>query len=132
MYSMAKLRIIRWLLPLFMFLFLGSGCVYFNTFFNAKKKFNEAEEIQKKNREGQQNVGGLNRPGGGRTGGRFQQTGGGRTGGSRSGQSPSQVTPQVRLLYEDAIKKASKENIVAIIGIMMLLNCQSNISIDGW
>jgi TolA-binding protein len=99
---MAKLRIIRRLLPFIMVFFLGSGCVYFNTFFNAKKKFNEAEKTQEKNREGQQNTTGLNRSGGG-TAGRYMPGGSGR-----GQQSQSQVTPQVRLLYEDAIKKASK------------------------
>lgn len=104
---MAKFRIIRWLLFLSIFIFIGSGCVYFNTFFNAKKKFHEAEEIQKRNREGQQKTGGLNQPRGGGAGGRYQ-TGGRNTGGDRGTQSQSSVSPQVRLLYEDAIKKASK------------------------
>jgi len=107
MYSMAKVRIIRWLVTLVIAVFIGSGCVYYNTFFNARKKFNEAEDIQKKNRLGQQNMRGINRPGGGRTGGRARS---GRQTAGRAGSSSSQsmVTPQVRLLYEDAIKKASK------------------------
>ncbi|UCC79148.1 MAG: tetratricopeptide repeat protein [Candidatus Zixiibacteriota bacterium] len=104
---MAKPRIIRLLMVLVIAAFLGSGCVYFNTFFNAKKKFREAEETQKKNREGQQKTGALNQPRGGGAGSRYQ-TGGRNTGGNQGAQSQSSVTPQVRLLYEDAIKKASK------------------------
>ena len=103
MYSMTSFRFFKGLLFSFLIVAIGSGCVYYNTFFNAKKKFNEAEDIQKKNREGQQNVRGINQPGGGRAGSGRQT--GGRAGGSLS---QSLVTPQVKLLYEDAIKKASK------------------------
>ncbi|UCE66239.1 MAG: tetratricopeptide repeat protein [Candidatus Zixiibacteriota bacterium] len=104
---MTKFRIIRWLTVTVIAVFLGSGCVYYNTFFNAKKKFNEAEDIQKKNRKSQQNVGRQNQRGGGGAGSRYQ-TGRKDIGGNRGTQSQSLVTPQVKLLYEDAIKKASK------------------------
>jgi TolA-binding protein len=104
---MARFRILQWLLISILALVIGSGCVYYNTFFNAKKKFNEAEDIQFKNQQGQRNMRGINAPGGGRPG--SGRGAGNRQSGRTSGSSSqSLVTPQVKLLYEDAIKKASK------------------------
>ncbi len=100
---MLKSNLIRWTILLLIAFFANSGCIYFNTFFNAKKKFREAEDIQLKNKTGQQNRGG------GQRGARGGNRSGGRRGNSNiGGQGTSKVTPQVRLLYEDAIKKASK------------------------
>jgi TolA-binding protein len=104
---MVKFRICRWLLVSSLALVIGSGCVYYNTFFNAKKKFNEAEDIQFKNQQAQGNSRGVNQTRGGGPGG--ERRAGNRQSGRTSGSSSqSLVTPQVKLLYEDAIKKASK------------------------
>jgi TonB family protein len=86
-------------------LLLGAGCVYYNTFFNARKKFNEAEELRAKSQESAQD----NRGGTQQLGNRGVGEPGGQ-GALRNpgGVSRTLVTPQVRLLYEDAIKKASK------------------------
>jgi len=107
---MAKLRIVKYLFITILVLSVGSGCVYYNTFFNAKKKFNEAEDVQFKNQQAQGNVGGINPPRGGLPGGGTggRPAGNRQSGGIRGSSSQSLVTPQVKLLYEDAIKKASK------------------------
>lgn len=82
-----------------------SGCVYYNTFFLAKRKFEEAEKSQKENAE-KRNTQGQSRPGQpGRAGGRPGQPGRDDDG---SGRRVSRVSQQERMLYEDAIKKASK------------------------
>jgi len=107
---MAKFRIVKYLFIAILAVSVGSGCVYYNTFFNAKKKFNEAEDLQFKNRQAQGNSGGINPARGGLPGGGAGSRPGGnrQMGGTRGSSSQSLVTPQVKLLYEDAIKKASK------------------------
>jgi TolA-binding protein len=90
------------LIPLI--LFFLSGCVYYNTFFLAKRKFEEAEKSQKDNarksvKQGQSRGG---QPG---RGGRPGQPG---RGDDSPGQRVSRVSQQERMLYDDAIKKASK------------------------
>lgn len=100
-------RYFRWYLTAAMVLFLSMGCVYYNTFFMARKKFNDAERKQAQNAEDRKRQG--IPPGQPRRGGRDQGKGNvdGRRG-SPSGSFTTKVTPQVRILYEDAIKKASK------------------------
>lgn len=82
-------------------LFIFAGCVYYNTFFMARQKFNQAEKKQEENQraqESQQNSqnpprGGLADPG---------------VGVQQQGAAPPKVSADVRLLYDDAIKKATK------------------------
>jgi TonB family protein len=77
-----------------------SGCVYYNAFFVARKKFNQAEQKQAESlraKEGQQNAPSHspNQP-------------------SRAGNAPQQspnesnVAPEARVLYKDAIDKANR------------------------
>lgn len=90
-----------------------SGCVYFNTFFVAKQKFNEAEKSQKENAEKQLDQEFRENSGGGAgqrkgrevPGGRNRNVG--RSGGS-SEKMISKANAQERSLYESAIEKASK------------------------
>ncbi len=100
------------LIPLTIFLF--SGCVYFNTFFMAKKKFNQAEKSQRENAEKQseQEIGRQ-----GDTPGRSGQSqerpsprGQSRQPGpsDSSGRLTTRANAQERALYDDVIKKASK------------------------
>lgn len=94
-------------------LLLLSGCVYFNTFFVARKKFNEAEKSQKENAEkqleqefrGNSGGGAGQRKGRKAPGGRNRNVG--RSGGS-SEKMTSKANAQERSLYESAIEKASK------------------------
>jgi TolA-binding protein len=86
---------------------IGSGCVYFNTFFMARQKFNNAEKSQEENR--------LNKL-------RLDDQSSAKPGDSGQGRSSipsapqprvqpgvvvSAVTQQERTLYEDAITKAN-------------------------
>ncbi|MEE9553786.1 MAG: tetratricopeptide repeat protein [candidate division Zixibacteria bacterium] len=105
---------------IFLALLFLSGCVYYNTFFMAKKKFNEAEKSQKENAEKQQEQEFGEKSGGSSGGGgRIGQKGGrelpggrnrnaGRPSGGSSGQMISKANAQERSLYESAIEKASK------------------------
>ncbi len=88
-------------------LIFSSGCVYYNTFFVARKKFKEAEKNQAQNAENRRNqqIPPSQPRGAGRKQGKDNV--GGR-GGSSPGLFTTKVSPQVRILYEDAIKKASK------------------------
>ncbi len=107
MFRMFSNRYFRSYLIALLVLVFFSGCVYYNTFFVARKKFKEAEKSQAQNAvDGKKQAVPPSQP---RRGGRNQ--GGGNVegrGGSPSGSFTSKVTPQVRILYEDAIKKASK------------------------
>ncbi len=90
----------------------GAGCVYFNTFFMARQKFEQAEKSQEQN-EVNRKTGGNNQSGRNQTPGRLDERnparGGGRQGRIKSSDiTISKVNAQERLLYEDAIKKASK------------------------
>jgi len=111
MKGMTSQRLNRWYLTIFLTFIFLPGCVYFNTFFMAKKKFKEAEELQKENlevrreQEFSQNKNQGNTPvGGGRTGNPSNPAGR-NTPGTPVAQK---VNPQERNLYDDAIKKASK------------------------
>jgi TonB family protein len=96
------------LLPIAMFLFYG--CVYFNTFFAAEQKFEEAERSQKESRERQQKSQQPLNPGRSVPGGPAGQMGQVNRPSIPSPGNPnlSPVSAQDRVLYEDAIKKASK------------------------
>jgi TolA-binding protein len=107
---------VRYLLVPLTFVFL-SGCVYYNTFFMAKKKFREAEESQRRNQEQRReqefnqdkNTGGQTgggQPQGAPRGGQPQDRRGGTT--PPGGYVQQKVNPQERNLYEEAIKKAGK------------------------
>jgi TolA-binding protein len=88
----------------------GSGCVYYNTFFMARQKFNDAEKSQEANRLSKLRIDD-------QTTGRQNQTGQGGQGRSMLPNTPpsqpiagivtSPVTQQERTLYEDAITKAN-------------------------
>jgi TolA-binding protein len=107
MSGMFSNRYFRWYLTALVALILSTGCVYYNTFFMARKKFNEAEKKQAQNTEDKKKQGippgQPRRPGGDQGRGNVD-----RRGGSPSGSFTTKVSPQVRILYEDAIKKASK------------------------
>lgn len=107
MFRMFSNRYFRSYLIALMALIFSSGCVYYNTFFMARKKFKEAEKSQAKDAESRkdQSVPPSQPRGGGR--GRGRDNVGGRDG-SPSGSFTQKVSPQVKILYEDAIKKASK------------------------
>ena len=106
----------RWYLIIPLALIFQSGCVYFNTFFMAQKKFKEAEESQRKAAEQRQDqeFRQEQNKGGGRVGdqGNKAPVGGGGSDSGRkqtpAGQAFAKASPQERNLYEDAIKKASK------------------------
>lgn len=107
MFRMFSNRYFRWYLIALLALILTSGCVYYNTFFMARKKFNEAEKNQAQNTEDKRKQG--IPPSQPRRAGRDQGQGNvERRGGSPSGSFTTKVSPQVKILYEDAIKKASK------------------------
>jgi TonB family protein len=92
-----RLRIIISLTALLIF----SGCVYYNTFFLAKQKFDQAEKRQQENqraKENQQNAQNpaRNLPGNQGVGNQLQ------------GPGSLTVPSDVKALYDDAIKKATK------------------------
>jgi TolA-binding protein len=90
---------------LFLVIFmLDSGCVYYNNFFQAKKKFNEAEKSQKENveRQSQAQIPTPATPGGQRQQGAPSQ----KT--EPAGQTGPLVNMQEQTLYRDAIDKANK------------------------
>lgn len=94
-------------------LFLLGGCVYFNTFYLARKKFNEAERMQKEKAKSEQDKDfGQSRDNrGGSPGDRNRNVPRGGTAGRSQlpgGRIEMKAGPQERNLYEDAIKKASK------------------------
>ena len=91
-----------------------SGCVYFNTFYMAKKKFNEAEKSQRQNAEKQQEQEIGQKGKSGRSSGQIPERPVPRGRGQQPGQPApggkviSKANAQERSLYDDAIKKASK------------------------
>ncbi|MEE8417588.1 MAG: tetratricopeptide repeat protein, partial [candidate division Zixibacteria bacterium] len=106
MSEMFSNRYFRWYLTALLAFVFSSGCVYYNTFFMARKKFEEAEKNQALNAEGRRKQG--IPPGQIGRKGRNQSKGNVGGGGGPSGSFTPNITPQVRILYEDAIKKASK------------------------
>jgi TonB family protein len=94
----------RGLIPLLaVIFFLGSGCVYFNTFFHARQKFNEAEKsLADNNKKQQQSEQQQNKPAGQNP---LDQA---PSRPQPSDPQKSKVSVQERQLFEAAIDKAKK------------------------
>ena len=94
------------ILTLAIMLITGSGCIYYNTFYWARQKFNNAEHSQYSDRD-RQNQNDLSQAGNRNPSAPNQPP----TQGQNAGQQQvfvSQVNAEQRTLYEDAIKKATK------------------------
>jgi TolA-binding protein len=83
----------------------GIGCAYFNTFFWARQKFNEAEKSQRDDLRNQQSQQDNSQ---GSKGNQQPRPVGGAITQGRGNVVVSNVSSQQRILYEDAIKKAGK------------------------